>query len=376
MRQAQGITGPHEDAPAPLAGPLAALTFAVGQAVRVAWFMGEYRLAQRLTSGAAPPRQSSIVTPNEGVFIAELRRLLIEDWRNIEAGLYRLPHDLWGSPRRLFGDTLRFFDDLPDVERRRRGRISAEVRHHPPSPAAARLPRYYLQNFHFQTDGYLSDRSARLYDHQVEVLFGGGADAMRRQALVPIYQALRSRPAAAARLLDVGAGTGRFLTFVKDNYPRLDVTALDLSPNYLAVARRRLARWPRTRFVQAAAEAMPLAAASCDIVTCIYLFHELPRAVRGRAAAEMARVLKPGGRLVLVDSLQRGDRPAFDGLLARFPVSFHEPYFEDYTRQDLTALFTNNGLEKRGETLAYLSKILILDKSREVSGKRVTGLSS
>ena len=48
------------------------------------------------------------------------------------------------------------------------------------------LPRYYQQNFHFQTDGYLSDHSARLYDFQVESLFAGTADVMRRRAYVPI----------------------------------------------------------------------------------------------------------------------------------------------------------------------------------------------
>ena len=51
---------------------------------------------------------------------------------------------------------------------------------------SSRYPPYYLQKFHFQTDGYLSDGSAERYDHQVEVLFGGGAAAMRRHALVPL----------------------------------------------------------------------------------------------------------------------------------------------------------------------------------------------
>ena len=40
-------------------------------------------------------------------------------------------------------------------------------------------PDYY-QNFHHQTDGYLSDHQA-LYDLQVEILFNGSADAMRRR---------------------------------------------------------------------------------------------------------------------------------------------------------------------------------------------------
>ena len=80
-------------------------------------------------------------------------------------------------------------------------------------------------------------------------------------------------------------------------------------------------------------------------MSCVYLFHELPRAVRERAAAEFARVLRPGGRLVLVDSFQRGDKPAFDGLLELFPLAYHEPYYADYVRHDLRALFQDVGLD-------------------------------
>ena len=69
---------------------------------------------------------------------------------------------------------------------------------------ACRFPRYYLQNFHFQTDGYLSDASAELYDYQVDVMFYGAADAMRRQALVPLGETLRGRRIAEMRLLDIG----------------------------------------------------------------------------------------------------------------------------------------------------------------------------
>jgi ubiquinone/menaquinone biosynthesis C-methylase UbiE len=50
---------------------------------------------------------------------------------------------------------------------------------------------------------------------------------------------------------------------------------------------------------------------SQDAVTSLFLFHELPLKVRRIVFRECARVLKPGGRLVLVDSLQRGDRPDY-----------------------------------------------------------------
>ena len=45
------------------------------------------------------------------------------------------------------------------------------------------MPDYYTQNFHYQSGGWLTEESARIYDVQVETLFFGAAGAMRRQAI-------------------------------------------------------------------------------------------------------------------------------------------------------------------------------------------------
>ena len=47
-----------------------------------------------------------------------------------------------------------------------------------------------MRNFHHQTDGYLSDFSASIYDLQVEILFNGSADSMRRRIIKPIKDCL------------------------------------------------------------------------------------------------------------------------------------------------------------------------------------------
>ena len=99
-----------------------------------------------------------------------------------------------------------------------------------------------------------------------------------------------------------------------------------------------------------------------DVVTCIYLFHELPSAVRPNVAKEMARVLKPKGRLIFVDSLQKGDVADFDGLLERFPLGFHEPYYASYTKTDLSDLFAQAGLVQTHQDLAFMSKVLTFEK--------------
>jgi len=324
-------------------------------ATRMGWYAGLYRLSRRLTTPtpAAPGVAERMPPPAQ--LRADLLALIEQDLTHIEAGLYRMPEEVVPGPTAL-RQAARYLADLRAVDRRRRAGDGQEVFR---ARGDRRLPRYYLQNFHYQTDGYLSRRSAELYDFQVEVLFGGSADLMRRQALAPIARHIARRHQAALRLIDIGCGTGRFLSQVKSNWPRLHVTGVDLSPYYLSEARDRLSSWSRVSLVEGAAEKLPYADCGFDIVTSVYLLHELPRRVRHAALSEMARVLKPGGLLVLVDSLQRGDRPEYQALMDHFPSAFHEPYYEDYTQDDLSAVLRAAGLVPAAVELAYLSRILI-----------------
>ena len=336
------------------------LRYTVTQAARVAWYSGQYAATVRLAGNAVTDAERTFEPQGQLPGWEGLRRGLLKlferDWRNIAAGVYPAPAGTAPQALASLARTGRYFADLPAVTRRRVAGGHSEV---VSEATRARYPRYYLQNFHFQTDGYLSPHSARLYDHQVEVLFTGAADAMRRQALVPLRQALvRRRP--RPRLLDVATGTGRFLAFVQATFPFARVTGLDLSQAYLDQVR---ANAPRATLMHAKAEAIPTADASWDAVTCIYLFHELPPKVRRAVAHEIARVLKPGGRFVLVDSLQTGDVASYDGLLELFPRRFHEPYFLSYIETDLAALFAEAGLTAIDATPAFLSKVMTFEKS-------------
>jgi ubiquinone/menaquinone biosynthesis C-methylase UbiE len=343
------------------------LAFSATQTARIGWFFGQKLLAARMGRPLSVPEAlRGRPMPGRQRLLADLRSLLEQDWRNIEAGCYALPAGGLGKPLDEIRRAIDFFADLNAVERRRHGGRKERVLSDVP---AGRFPAYYLQKFHFQSDGYLSDASAERYDYQVEVLFGGGAAAMRRQALVPLRRALTGNNASArggARLLDVACGTGRFLREVKANYPRMHITGLDLSPHYLSVARRELAPWSRVQFVKGMAEAMPFAEAEFDIVTCIYLFHELPLSVRREVVAEIRRVLRPGGTLIFVDSLQTGDEPDYDATLELFPIAFHEPYYESYLREDLDRLWSP-GFTPGERIPAYFSKVLSYRRDQDTS---------
>jgi ubiquinone/menaquinone biosynthesis C-methylase UbiE len=221
-------------------------------------------------------------------------------------------------------------------------------------------PAYYRQNFHFQSDGWFSDRSARAYDTQVEVLFTGAADTMRRRALALIADEVQRREGEGERvgdlsLVDIGTGTGRLLADVADNFPGLPMVGVDLSDPYLKRAKKTVGPEANARFVAAPGEKLPFADQSMDILTTVYLFHELPPKVRRVMAAEFARVLKPGGLYVHLDSVQYGDT-AMDALLEGFPRAFHEPFYESYMNEDLAEIFGAEGLRAESSLIGFLSK--------------------
>jgi ubiquinone/menaquinone biosynthesis C-methylase UbiE len=344
------------------------LGYALSQTARMAWFTGHY-LATRRLDGSSRSDRAVPLSPERRRRSRRGRQALVRgaidlirrDFANIAAGHYRPPRDMVPNPAEAIRDLLRYYRDLPIARARRMAGASMEAR---VLVADGVYPEYFTQNFHFQTDGYLSKRSAELYDFQVEVLFTGTADAMRRQALVPVADFLRGRKdGAMASLLDVGCGTGGFLAQIRHSWPSLSLGGLDISSPYLDRARDRGRDVAEIDFIEANAEVIPLADGTKDIVTCVYLFHELPRAVRRTIAAEMARVLRPGGRLVLLDSLQLGDTPVLDPMLLGFPDTFHEPYYRDYLEHDLGQLLEEVGLRVISRAPAYLSKMIVADKA-------------
>ena len=345
-----------------MANEISRALYRLSQSARVAWFGGHHILANRMGRRTAFAEQGVKVEndyPNRRLFLGEMQKLFERDWKNIEEGLYAAPAALDRGAVSALRNSIDFLRDVPEVARRRRDQVHDEVKAEEPRQG---LPEYYMQNFHFQSGGWLTEDSAKRYDFQVETLFGGTADAMRRQALVPIAAHMKGRDQRNVSLLDVATGTGRFLTFVKDNWPKLNVTALDLSDAYLEHARKELKAWRDVRFLEANAEQIPLTSECQDIVTCIYLFHELPPDVRTVVAAEIARVLKPGGLFVLVDSIQPGDTPGFEALTEFFPQAFHEPYYDDYLKWDISKAFTAAGLTIMSSTPAFLSKVVAFRK--------------
>ncbi len=341
--------------------------YAAEQGVRSAWYAAQMQAARRRAHGFDRPGEPDFKPSRGRPDMAVLRKayfdLFIQDRLNAEAGLYPVPRDLrFAELPRALRSAQAFQADVAEVDRRRLARDGTEVRAQVPE-GTNRYPAYYLQNFHYQSGGWFTDESAGIYDTQVEALFAGTADAMRRAALAEISRALKGRDQRAVSLLDVACGNGRFLEKVLETYPRLNVSGLDLSPSYTEAARARLGAWRQAEIIHDAAESMPLPDSSRDIIVSIFLFHELPPKIRPRVLGEFARVLAPDGTVVLADSCQFGDYPALDGLLEYFPHGFHEPYYKGYLGWDMNAAMKQAGFLKVRETLAFLTKVTVWHKA-------------
>jgi ubiquinone/menaquinone biosynthesis C-methylase UbiE len=144
------------------------------------------------------------------------------------------------------------------------------------------------------------DRWSENYDRSVLqwLLFGPSHRALLDRMRSP----LADRPST---VLDVGCGTGVFAALVRSAFPQATIWGVDLVAAMLSRGRECRPSPPgRVALVQGDSERLPFPAGAFDVVTCSNSFHHYPD--QGRAVAEMHRVLKPGGRLLLIDGCRDG----------------------------------------------------------------------
>jgi len=137
----------------------------------------------------------------------------------------------------------------------------------------------------------------RAYDWLARVITLGGERRFRRRILD--LAELQSGGA----VLDVGCGTGTLLIEdAKRVGPAGSTHGVDRSPEMLAHARRKAAAQGVTaNFKEGSADRLAFPDASFDIAFCTLMLHHLPAPMQMATIAEMRRVLRPGGRIVIVD---------------------------------------------------------------------------
>ena len=282
-----------------------------------------------------------------------------EDWKDSEEKIY---------PKKLLFDEpwIRYLMqypkiwlDMPNTWERRKKQKNDDL---PKTIEKEDYPNYYLRNFHHQTDGYLSDFSASIYDLQVDILFNGSANSMRRRILKPLKKGLENfddRKNSSIKILDVATGSGRTLKQLRGAFPKEKIIGIDLSDSYLKEASRHISdlEGDLIELVQGNAENLPFEDNSLQAVTCVFLFHELPRTIRVKVLNEFYRVLEPGGTLVLADSIQIIDSPNFISIMEGFYKNFHEPFYCDYIKDDIDSRMGEIGFNKIISKSFFMTKV-------------------
>lgn len=154
-----------------------------------------------------------------------------------------------------------------------------------------------------------------LYDPLTKLI---GADAARRKLL----EQAAIRP--GDEVLDIGCGTGTLVLSAKRLCGGAVLTGIDPDPKALRRAQKKLARAGlHAHLEEGFADRLPFAAGSFDRVLSSFMFHHLAAPDRAPMLREALRVLKPGGRLHLVDFV-RAQRRERSFLQRLFHSAAHE----------------------------------------------------
>ena len=185
---------------------------------------------------------------------------------------------------------------------------------------------------------------------------------MRRRIIKPLKEGLKNfnnRRKSSLKILDVATGSGRTLKQLRGAFPKEKIMGLDLSGSYLKEASRYVSDLDGDliELIKGNAEELPFEDNSLQGISCVFLFHELPRTIREKVLKEFFRVLESGGILVLADSIQISDSPDFIQIMENFHKSFHEPFYCDYIKDDINSKIREIGFNNIKSNSFFMTKV-------------------
>ena len=213
-----------------------------------------------------------------------------------------------------------------------------------------KYPNYYTTSFHAYPEGNLSwkaawevESAARSVHAKIWSEGDVNGDTLLRQSY---HQILQQQVTAPKDILDLGCGVGMSTQALQEVYPQAQITGIDLSPYFLAVAQYYARKnQPQINWIHGAAESTNMPDESFDLVSASLMFHELPTVAAQAVIAEARRLLRPGGRLAIMD--MNPQSPIF----LKMPpyiltlLKSTEPYLDQYFAVDMEQTFIKAGFK-------------------------------
>ncbi|MEM9274263.1 MAG: methyltransferase domain-containing protein [Cyanobacteria bacterium P01_F01_bin.143] len=219
-------------------------------------------------------------------------------------------------------------------------------------------PDYYVNSFHAYAEGNLSWQAAwevesAAYAVHAKIWPEAGAkgDAKLRQSYHQILQ--EQLITSPKNIVDLGCGVGMSTLALQDIYPQAQITGVDLSPYFLAVASYRASKGQNEiNWLNVAAENTGLPDNSCDLVSACLMFHELPAIASQKIISEAQRILRPGGHLAIMDMNPRSQTFAKMPPYILTLLKSTEPYLDQYFDLDFEKTLIESGFVKPTITIS------------------------
>lgn len=211
-------------------------------------------------------------------------------------------------------------------------------------------PDYYLTSFHGYDEGDLSWQAAFELEVAARTVHAGiwqdgkaDGDAKLRQSY---HDILKVRVPQPRDILDLGCSVGLSTFTLQETYPHAQVTGLDLSPYFLAVAKYRAQQsQAQINWIHATAESTGLPDRAFDLVSLFLICHELPQLATQKIFAEVRRILRPGGHISIMDMNPQAEAYKKMPPYILTLLKSTEPYMDQYFALDIEQTLVEAGFQ-------------------------------
>ncbi|MGI0482279.1 class I SAM-dependent methyltransferase [Geminocystis sp. CENA526] len=213
-----------------------------------------------------------------------------------------------------------------------------------------KYPPYYLTSFHAYEKGNMSWEAAwelesAAYSVHSTIFSKTPQQDGDRTLRNNYHEFLKTQiPSPPENILDIGCGVGLSTFALQETYPDSNISGLDLSPYFLAVAQHQAKlKGKSINWLHQAGEYNNLPHESLDLISAFLIFHELPQSAAENIISHSYKLLKKGGFFAIMDMNPQSENYKKMPRYVFTLLKSTEPYLDQYFSLDMDSVFTKCG---------------------------------